>query len=103
MEAAKRAYDDHRAPKTLVLYEELRADTLGVMKRLYSDLGIQIDEARLVRAVKMHAWEHVPEGMKGEGKIFRRASPRGWRKDLTPKQAEMVERITAPVMTEFYA
>jgi hypothetical protein len=53
--------------------------------------------------VKMHAWEHVPEVMKGEGKKFRKASPRGWRKDLTPKQAEMVERITVSVMTEFYA
>jgi Sulfotransferase domain len=86
-----------------VLYEELRADTAGAMKGIYADLGIEIDEAQLVRAVKMHAWEHVPEGMKGEGKIFRKASPGGWRKDLTPKQAEMVERITAPVMTEFYA
>jgi hypothetical protein len=103
VESAKRAYDEHRGPKTLVLYEELRADTAGVMKRLYSDLGIEIDEVQLVRAVKMHAWEHVPEGMKGEGKKFRKASPRGWRKDLTPKQAEMVERITAPIMTEFYA
>jgi hypothetical protein len=103
LESAKRAYDDHRGPKTLVLYEELRADTAGVMNRMYSDLGIEIDAAELVRAVKMHAWEHVPEGMKGGGKKFRKASPGGWRKDLTPKQAEMVQRITAPVMTEFYA
>jgi hypothetical protein len=103
LESAKQAYDDHRAPKTLVLYEELRADTAGVMKDIYADLGIEIDEAQLVRAVKMHAWEHIPEGMKGEGKIFRKASPGGWRKDLAPKHAEMVQRITAPVMTEFYA
>ena len=103
LELAKRAYDDHRGPKTLVLYEDLRVDTLGVMKHLYSDLGIEIDEAQLARAVKMHAWEHIPEDMKGKGRIFRKASPRGWREDLTSKQAEMVERITAPVMTEFYA
>lgn len=103
LELAKQAYDEHRGPKTLVLYEELRMDTLGVMKRLYSDLGIEIDEAQLVRAVKMHAWEHIPEDMKGEGKIFRKASPRGWREDLSPKQAEIVERITAPVLAEYYA
>lgn len=103
LESAKRAYEEHRGPKTLVLYEDLRGDTQGVMKRMYSELGMEIDEAQLVRAVKMHAWEHVPEGMKGKGKKFRRASPRGWREDLTPEQAKMVERITAPVMTEFYA
>jgi Sulfotransferase domain len=103
LESAKRAYEDHRGAKTLVLYEDLRGDTLGVMKGMYSDLGIEIDEAQLVRAVKMHAWEHIPEDMKGEGKKFRKASPRGWREDLTPEQAKMVERITAPVMTEFYS
>jgi Sulfotransferase domain len=103
LESAKRAYEDHRGPKTLVLYEELRGDTLGVTKGMYSDLGVEIEEAQLVRSVKMHAWEHVPKGMKGEGKKFRKASPRGWREDLTPEQAKMVERITAPVMTEFYA
>ena len=43
-------------------YETLRAalcyrgDTLGVMKGMYSNLGIDIDEAQLVRAVRMHAW-----------------------------------------------
>jgi len=102
LKLAKQAYDDHRGPKTLVLYEELRIETLGVMKRLYSDLGIEINEAQLVRAVKTHAWENTPEDMKGEGKIFRKASPGGWREDLTPEQAEMVERITSPVLAEFY-
>jgi hypothetical protein len=63
-------------------YETLRAalrnrgDTLGVMKGMYSNLGIEIDEAQLIRAVKRHAWEHMPEGMKGVGKKFRKGSPR---------------------------
>jgi hypothetical protein len=100
---AKQAYDAHRGPKTLVLYEELRVDTLGVMKRLYSDLEIEVDETQLARAVKQHAWENIPEDMKGEGKFYRKASPGGWREDLTPEQAEIVERITAPVLAEFYS
>jgi Sulfotransferase domain len=100
---AKQAYDAHRGPKTLVLYEELRVDTLGVMKRLYSDLGIEVDETQLARAVKKHAWENIPEDMKGEGTFYRKASPGGWREDLTPEQAEIVERITAPVLAEFYS
>jgi hypothetical protein len=103
LKLAKESYDAHRGPKTLVLYEDLRVDTLGVMKRLYSDLGIKVDETQLARAVQKHAWENIPEDMKGEGKFFRKASPGGWREDLTPEQAEMVERITAPVLAEFYA
>ena len=32
------AYDAHEAPKVLVRYEELRADTLSEMRRIYSAL-----------------------------------------------------------------
>src|SRR5215213_9977414 len=102
LQMAKQAYDDHQGPKTLVLYERLRGDTLGTMKGMYSDLGIEIDEAQLARAVEKHAWENIPKELKGGGKFFRKASPGGWREDLTPKQAEMVERITVPILDEFY-
>ena len=46
--------------------------------------------------------EHT-RGHEGRRQIFRKASPGGWSEDLTPEQAEMVERITAPVLAEFYA
>jgi hypothetical protein len=103
LKLTKQAYDAHRGPKTLVLYEDLRVDTLEVMRRLYSDLGIAVDETKLARAVEKHAWENIPEDMKGEGKFFRKATPGGWREDLTPEQAKMVERIASPVVAEFYA
>ncbi|HET7478843.1 MAG TPA: sulfotransferase, partial [Rubrobacteraceae bacterium] len=47
---AKRAYDAHRGYKTVVRYEDLRADTLATMKRLYAELGIPVDEEGLIRA-----------------------------------------------------
>jgi hypothetical protein len=103
LKLAKQSYDAHRGPKTVVLYEDLRRDTLGVMERLYSDLGIEVDETELVRAVEKHAWENIPEDMKGEGRFYRKASPGGWREDLAPKHAKAVERITAPVLSEFYS
>jgi hypothetical protein len=87
----------------LVRYEELRADTLGTMKRLYSELEIAVDESELRRAVTKHSWENIPEGEKGEGKFYRKASPGSWREDLTPEQIEIVEQITAPLLKEFYA
>jgi hypothetical protein len=99
---AKEAYESHKGRKVLVRYEDLRADTLGEMKRIYSTLEIPVDEKELARAVKKHSWENIPEGKKGEGKFYRKATPGGWQEDLTPEQAEIVERITAPLLNEFY-
>ncbi len=102
MGKAKEAYDAHGGLKVLVRYEELRADTLGTMKRMYSALGIEVEEGELKRVVKKHSWENIPEGEKGEGKFYRKATPGGWREDLTPKQARIVEKVTAPLLEEFY-
>jgi len=99
---SKEAYDAHEGPKILVKYEELRADTLGAMKRIYSTLGMNVDEDEVARAVEKHSWENIPEEDKGEGKFYRKATPGGWREDLTPEQARTVERITGPLLEEFY-
>ena len=99
---AKEAYEAHHGPKVLVRYEDLRSDTLGEMRRIYSTLGIAVDEQELGQAVEKHSWESIPEDEKGEGKFYRKASPGGWREDLTPEQAETVERITAPLLRELY-
>ena len=99
---AKEAYDAHEGPKVLVRYEELRANTLETMKRLYSELGLEVDERELARVVEKHSWENIPEGKKGEGKFYRKASPGSWREDLTEEQAEMVERVTASLLKELY-
>jgi Sulfotransferase domain len=99
---AREAYEAHQGPKVLVRYEDLRADTLETMKRIYSTLGIEVDEEELGRAVEKHSWENIPEDQKGEGKFYRKATPGGWREDLTPGQVETVERITAPLLKELY-
>ncbi len=100
---AHKAYEVHRGPKVLVRYEDLRADTLGTMKRIYRELGLPAEEGELGRVVDKHAWENIPESEKGEGKFYRKASPGGWREDLTPEQVQIVERTTAPLLEEFYA
>jgi hypothetical protein len=100
---SKLAYDAHAGPKVLIRYEDLRSDTIGTMRRSYSSLGIPVDENRLFEAVQKHSWENVPEEEKGEGKFYRKAAPGSWTEDLTPGQVEMVERITAPLLKEFYS
>ena len=96
------AYDAHKGHKVLVRYEELRMDTLGEMKRIYSTLGVPVDEEELARVVEKHSWENIPEEEKGEGKFYRKGKPGGWKEDLTPEQAEMVERVTASLLKELY-
>jgi sulfotransferase family protein len=102
VKGAKRAYDSHQGRKVLVRYEELRADTLATMKRIYSALEIPVGERELARAIEKHAWESIPEQEKGEGKVYRKATPGEWREDLSPEQAKMVECITAPLLKELY-
>ena len=102
MGKAKEAYDAHRGHKALVKYEDLRADALGTMKRMYSELGVEVDEGELGRVVEKHSWENIPEDKKGEGKFYRKASPGGWKDDLTPEQAEIVEKVTAPLLEQLY-
>ena len=99
---AKLAYEEHRGHKVLIRYEDLRADTLNTMRRLYATLDIPVDERELARAVEKHSWEEISEEQKGEGKFYRKATPGGWREDLTPRQAQTVEQITAPLLDEFY-
>jgi hypothetical protein len=102
MGKAKEAYDAHQGHKVIIRYEELRADALGTMKRMYSTLGVPVYEEELARVVKKHSWENIPEENKGEGKFYRKATPGGWREDLTPEQAEIVERVTTPLLEELY-
>lgn len=99
---AKRAYEAHRGPKVLVRYEDLREDTLPMMRRIYETLELPFTEEGLRRVVEKHSWENIPEQKKGEGKFFRKAKPGGWKEDLTPEQATLVEEITAPILKEYY-
>ena len=99
---ARDAYQAHKGPKVLIRYEELRDDTRGTMERLYSTLGIEVGGEELARAVEKHAWENIPEKEKGQGKFYRKATPGGWREDLTPGQVEIVEQVSAALLKEFY-
>jgi hypothetical protein len=103
MEKVKQAYNAFDGRKALIRYEVLRTDPVEELKRMYTRLGIPIAEEQLRRVVEKHDWENIPERRKGPGKSHRKASPGCWREDLSPEQAAIVERITAPIFDEFYA
>jgi hypothetical protein len=100
---AKRAYDSHNGRKVLIRYENLRADTLGTMQHIYSALDIPVNTELLERVVAAHSWENIPDKYKGPGQFTRKATPGGWKEDLTFEQAQIIEEITAPLLSEFYS
>lgn len=100
--ASREAFDAHGGRKVVVRYEDLRTDSVGEMKKLCSTLGVIVDEEQLTQAVEKHAWENIPTEKKGEGKALRKATPGGWKEDLSPEQAQAVERSTTAVLAEFY-
>jgi hypothetical protein len=99
----EQAYEAHEGRKVLVRYEDLRADTLETMKRIYSALEIPVDEGDLAKVVEMRTFENIPEEKKGLGTIRRKATPGGWSEDLTPEQVEIIERENAEILNRFYA
>jgi hypothetical protein len=97
----KKAFDDHEGCKIMVKYDDLRTDTLATMRALCAALELPVDEKRLTEVVEKHSWENIPQRERGEGKFYRKAASGGWREDLTPEQARIVEDITAPLIEEF--
>jgi hypothetical protein len=98
----QRAYEAHLGKKVLVRYEDLREDAIGTLKSMYAALEIEADESRLEAAVAKHSWEQIPDRDKGSGKFYRKATPGGWREDLSPEQIKLVEDITSPILSRFY-
>lgn len=99
---ATEAYDSHGANKVVVRYEDLVADTLSAMRRLYRELAIPVGEDNLAKVVDKHGWNRIPASAKGEGKFHRRGGSGGWRVDLSPDQIELIEQKAASVFEDFY-
>ena len=102
MSHGKKAFDDHEGRKIMVRYDDLRTNTLRAMRDVREALELPVDENRLAEIVGKHSWENIPQRERGEGKFYRKATSGGWREDLTPDQAKIVEGITAPLIDELF-
>jgi GT2 family glycosyltransferase len=96
------AYEAHPGKKAFVRYEDLRHDTINVLKAMYDALEIEADEAQLEAAVLKHSWSRIPNSEKGKDKFFRKARPEGWRDDLSSEQIKIIEDITGPILSKYY-
>jgi Sulfotransferase domain len=96
------AYEAHPGKKVLVRYENLRHDTVDVLKEMYDVLEIEVDETQVEAAATKHSWEQIPESEKGKDKFFRKAQPGSWKDDLSPEQIKLIEDITGPILSKYY-
>ena len=96
------AYEAHPGKKAFVRYEDLRYDTVNVLKAMYDALEVEADEAQLEAAVAKHSWARIPDEEKGKDKFFRKAQAGSWRDDLSPEQIKIVEDITGPILSKYY-
>src|SRR5829696_6386053 len=98
----------HRSPRpfvaaeVMIRYEDLRAAPRDCVSYICDSLGIEVDSEQLGQAVERRAFERIPQEHRGQGKFHRKATPGGWREDLTPAQVRVVEEITGPLLREFY-
>jgi Sulfotransferase domain len=97
------AYEAHSGKKAFVRYEDLRYDTINVLKDMYAALEIEADEAQLEAAVLKHSWSRVLDSEKGKDRFFRKAQPEGWRDDLSTEQIKIIENITGPILSKYYS
>lgn len=98
----EQAYEQHPGRKALIRYEDLRQAPLETLRGMYEALEVEVDGAQLKASVEKHSWEQIPEGDKGVGQFYRKAQPGGWEEDLSAEQVEMIEDITAPMLSKYY-
>jgi hypothetical protein len=96
-----KAYEAHEPSlRRQVRYEDLLADTPGLLSELASWLCLPDDERRIEAIVSHHSFAVVPEHLKGSGKRRRAASPGRWREALTREEQEMAQEIMGDRLVE---
>jgi hypothetical protein len=94
------AYRDHRGPKLMVRYEDLRADPLPQVRGIFDWLELDVDDGQLAEFVERHEFERVPEEKRGPDQFHRAASPGQWRENLGPEEQQAIEETIGPKLRE---
>jgi hypothetical protein len=99
--AVQRAYDAHPPELRITLrYEDLRADTIGTLRRLVDWLGAQRTDEELEAAVAALAFEAYPARAKGPKKPLRAATPGLWRDNMSAREHEVMEETMGSKLVE---
>ena len=77
----------------LLRYEDLLANTVQELQKLYQFLGIDIDEKNLNDIVRKYSFKKIPQEEKGKGQFKRFASPGKWKENFNDKEKEIMNNI----------
>ena len=99
--AVQRAYDAHPPDLRIeIRYEDLRADTMRILRGLVDWLGIQRTDEELEAAVEANRFESIRRRRKGPAKPFRAATPGLWRQNMTEREREVMEETMGEKLVE---
>ena len=99
-EVVQEAYARHPGPKLLVRYEDLRADTRTHLRAIVDWCGLEADDTELDELIGRHAFERLPEKIRGAQHFVRAASPGLWRENLTADEQQAVHEICGAKLAE---
>jgi hypothetical protein len=85
--------------RILIRYEDLRSDTEHCLERVCSVLGLEPERAPEV--VARHRFEQVPSAARGPRRVVRRATPGGWRQNLTAEEQAAMHDALGAALSEF--
>lgn len=91
--------DIHPTLGLLVSYEDLLADTMGVMARVFAHYGVPRTDAELERIVEAHSFERATGRARGHGDAtdFNRKGVSGdWVNHLTEDQTRRIAALSPP-------
>ena len=94
MKILMKTYEHHHKDlRYLLRYEDLIKNTLSELKKLYSFIGIKIDQSILKEVIEKYSFENIPENEKGRGKFRRFAIPGKWKEDFNEKEKMELDKI----------
>jgi len=101
-EITLKAFKNHpQSLRLLIRYEDLRMNTTDVLKEIYKFLEIYVDERYINNIADKYSFDKMPEDMKGEGKVVRRAKPGGWKVSFSLEEKEIMNSIMGDFLKAF--
>jgi Sulfotransferase family len=94
VDVCSRAFESHDLElRRQIRYEDLLADTTGVVGALYEWLGLATAQGRVERVVERRSFDAVPDAKKGPGKHRRSATPGKWKEGLSPEATAVAQEV----------
>ena len=76
-----------------IKYENLRANTLENLKKIYEFIDVEISNDELNHIGKKYDFDKIPQEKKGSGKVTRSASPGKWKENFSQEEQEIMNQI----------